>query len=454
MNLNNIKMKKISLIAIFVLSIFVISCKSYTEDLNTDPNNFSNAPAELIVGQAQLGWMQLATSNGARYAGIFMNQFTGEDRQYVTVNGYSTTAGDYDDLWDDAYVDGIAQAKLTQEAALTAGNNKLAGIAQIAEAAIYGEMAALFGNIPFTEAIQPDLFPTPKYDDQATVLAGVQALLDQAITNVGSSLATLYSGNRLTSSATWAKIAYSLKARYYLIAKDYPNALVNARKGISSSAESLMTLHTTSSDTENLYYQFTVDERDGYLGATGSHLVNLLTGVAARVINTPGDTERYTHYFSSNGANIILNVSNSGYFAETASMNIISYEEVKLIEAEAANRTNDASDVTAFNELRSHLSTKYSDANATPPIIADFPATTSASGSAALLSEIVEEKYITLIGELQPFHDIRRTNNLLNVPPKTGTAIPQRFIYPQVEIDANPNVPSPLPTLFDKTPIN
>ena len=81
-------------------------------------------------------------------------------------------------------------------------------------------------------------------------------------------------------------------------------------------------------------------------------------------------------------------------------------------------------------------------------------ATTSTSGSQELLKEIIEEKYISLIGELQPFHDIRRTNNILNIPAKVGSMIPQRFIYPQVEIDTNPNVPSPLPTLFDQTPIN
>lgn len=438
-------MKKISLILILVFSAAIISCESYTEDLNTDPNNFGSAPGELIIGQAQLGWMQLATSNGARYAGIFMNQFTGEDRQYVTVNLYSTTAGDYDDLWEDAYVSGIAQAKLTENLALEAGNLKLAGIAQICEAAMYGELTALFGDIPFTEAVNPDEFGTPVYDSQADVLNGVQTILDAAITNVGNAASSLYAGNRLSSNATWAQIAYSLKARYYLIAKDYPNALINARKGIRQEAESLMTLHTTSTDTENLYYQFTVDERDGYLGATDSHLVNLLKGTAPRAITTPGDAERYNNYFDANGELVILNVSGSGYFAETASMNIISYEEVLLIEAEAANRTGDNGDVAAFNEIRAHLATKYD---------ASFPSTSSASGSSALLKEILEEKYITLVGELQPFHDVRRTNNLLNIPAKTGTAIPQRFIYPQVEIDANPNTPSPLPTLFDKTPIN
>ena len=111
------------------------SCEKYTEDLNTDPNEFITAPSELIIGQAQLGWMQLATSNSARYAGIFMNQFTGEDRQYVTVNQYSTTAADYDDTWDDALVDGIAQAQLAKSLALEDGNQILAGIATAVVAA-------------------------------------------------------------------------------------------------------------------------------------------------------------------------------------------------------------------------------------------------------------------------------------------------------------------------------
>lgn len=245
-------MKKLNIFLTFLAAIVIVSCESYTENLNTDPNEFSSAPGELIIGQAQLGWMQLATSNSARYAGIFMNQFTGEDRQYITVNQYSTTAADYDDAWEDAYVRGITQAKLTQKLATDAGNTKLKGIAQIAEAATFGEMAALFGDIPFAQAANIDEFPNPTYDSQASVLAGVQALLDEAITNVDDAPVSLYAGNRLTSSTTWAKIAHSLKARYYLLAKDYPNALTSARNGISSSAESLKTVHTTATDTENL----------------------------------------------------------------------------------------------------------------------------------------------------------------------------------------------------------
>ena len=191
-----------------------------------------------------------------------------------------------------------------------------------------------------------------------------------------------------------------------------------------------------------------VDERDGYLGATDSYLVRILSGLDERNIETLGDSLRFKHYFTpySDGSGHAPNTSKNGVFAETAPMNIISFREVKLIEAEAANRTYDAGDITAFNEVRTYLETQYQTGS--------FPATTSTSGSQELLKEIIEEKNICLIGELQPFDDIRRTNNILNILAKVGSMIPQRFIYPQVETDTNPNVPSPLPTLFDQTPIN
>ena len=75
-----------------------------------------------------------------------------------------------------------------------------------------------------------------------------------------------------------------------------------------------------------------------------------------------------------------------------------------------------------------------------------------------LAFEIMEEKYITLIGELTSYHDLRRSGNLIGVPNKTtgstaATGYPQRFLYPQDEVDTNENVPSPLPTFFEPTPL-
>ena len=76
----------------------------------------------------------------------------------------------------------------------------------------------------------------------------------------------------------------------------------------------------------------------------------------------------------------------------------------------------------------------------------------------ALLKEILEEKYIMLFGTSEVFSDIRRTlsdvNSKVNLTPNTGSELPQRFLYPQSEIDRNSNAPNPIPGFFEPTQIN
>jgi len=94
-----------------------------------------------------------------------------------------------------------------------------------------------------------------------------------------------------------------------------------------------------------------------------------------------------------------------------------------------------------LNNVRTVLAAQYgSDATGFPP---------SSSTGAALKKEVLEEKYITLIGELVAYHDLRRNNNSIGVPTKGNAAqYPQRFLYPQNEVDTNTNIPKPLPTFF------
>ena len=73
-----------------------------------------------------------------------------------------------------------------------------------------------------------------------------------------------------------------------------------------------------------------------------------------------------------------------------------------------------------------------------------------------LKKEVLEEKYITLIGELVAYHDLRRTGNSIGVPNKltgvsSATGYPQRFLYPQNEVDTNSNVPSSTYQHFSQT---
>lgn len=309
------------------------------------------------------------------------------------------------------------------------------------EALLIGEAAALWGDVPYSTAFDYTTNSDPTYDSQDAVFTAVQNLLSGAINNVGdASVASVYGQPVFVgNNALWGEVAHSLKARYYMVAKNYTNALAEAQLGISSSSASLLSSHDDVTGARNMYYQFIIVDRSGYLTVTDSNLHKLLDGRRTRLLATPGDANRITAYFDGNE----LNTNDGGDFAPDATFPIVSWVETRLIEAEAAQRTGgDAA--TPFNEVRDYLAGVYG---------GDFPYSTDSGDD--LLAQILEEKYISLPGSLQIFHDIRRTNNMIEVPIKgTGfTTIPQRFYYPQVEINANKSFPG-LIDLFEPTPVN
>lgn len=440
----------------FILPIFAVlaiaSCESYTEDLNDDPNAFVVASSDLIIGQVQLALMQHMGSNNARYAAVFNNQMSGGDRQYLTLNTYSPNRANYNDMWNDTYIAGINNAQLiiNDEKA----SDLIKGIAEILQGTMFADMALLYGDVPFSQAVKPNEFSEPAYDAQATVVSGGISLIESGITKVGAAtIAAGYGGARL-EGGTWAEAGHTLAARYALASGNNALAISHANQGISSRANDLVTQHGNAQYNRNLMYQFVIDQRQDYLVATDSHLANLLDGTVDRALTTPGNSLIYASYFLADGTpgepsyRTLLNTNDGGRYGQTASMPIATYYENQLILAEAKLGSDDAGARGHLNNVRTALAAEYgSDATA-------FPA--SSSTGAALKMEVLEEKYITLIGELVAFHDLRRTGNYIGVPNKltgdtSATGYPQRFLYPQNEVDTNSNVPSPLPTFFQTT---
>ena len=433
----------------FILPIFAVlaiaSCENYTEDLNSDPNAFTEAPSDLLIGQVQLALMQHMGSNNARYAAVFSNQMSGGDRQYLTLNTYSPNRGNYNDMWNDTYISGINNAQLIIND--DAASPLIKGVAKILQGTMFADMALLYGDVPFTEAVNPDEFPEPAYDAHASVVAGGIDLIEEGIIDVGAAtIADGYGGSRL-AGGTWAEAGYTLAARYALAAGNNALAIDHATNGISSRANDLVTQHGNAQYNRNLMYQFVIDQRQDYLVATDSHLANLLDGTVARALSTPGNTEIYKSYFLEDGTRgepafrTLLNTDEGGRYAPTASMPIATYYENELILAEAKLTSDEAGARVHLNNVRTALAAQYvSDATG-------FPA--SSSTGATLKNEILEEKYITLVGELVAYHDLRRNNNSIGVPTKgNAPQYPQRFLYPQNEVDTNTNVPKPLPTFF------
>ncbi|MEO6729322.1 MAG: SusD/RagB family nutrient-binding outer membrane lipoprotein [Candidatus Dojkabacteria bacterium] len=474
-------MKRKFIAIIFTGALFFASCKKITEDLNTDPNRPVDAPLELLLNGAQVSSILVYEGNLARVAGIFSGSFTGGDRQYLTFNQYISTAPDYDDTWDNLYTGVISQAKLIEAKATVLNNKRVIGIAKVMQAQAFGLAADLWGDVPFSE-VATEGITNPKFDTQADVYTGVQKLLDDAITNLNptgtavgvspGSKDVFYGGD----NKKWAAAAYTLKARFYLHTKQYDLAIAAANNvnALNDASKDMIAPHGNSYLSDfNVFYSFTVYDRPGYLVADGSYASKLLDPTSSSYIGNVKTKEgaRFNYIYQSdiNVGGLELNAlsndfdgsgpDDTGFFGSDAGFPLVTYRENQLILAEAYMKkaSPDANlALAALNTVRNYYNTTgYVTAgyfsfgkSYLPYLLTDFapggiknPALTGTTVNQALLKGIVQERYVSLIGQIEQFNDLRRTKNLLGMPPLTGTALPQRFLYPQSELNTNSNTP-------------
>ncbi|WP_051189454.1 SusD/RagB family nutrient-binding outer membrane lipoprotein [Daejeonella oryzae] len=477
---------------LFLSFIFFVagSCKKITDDLNISPNSPIDSPPDLLLSGAQTTSILVYEGNLARIGGIFANTFTGSDRQYVLFENYLSTAPDYDDTWDNLYQGVIAQAKIIQNKSAAVNNRVLVGIAQVMQAQAFGLAADLWGDIPFTEAGNAELYPQPAFDPQLDVYAGIQLMLDSAINNLASGVGQtawnnskdiFYGGN----TAKWIAAAHTLKARFYLHTKNYALALSEAQQGIQDVSGNMMAPHGSTFGADfNVYYDFLTYNRPGYMTADGAYLPSLLDSSSPnyRGNSKTDETARFNYLFQEglNTGGLDPNVlcdfdwgvptEETGFFGANNPFPLITYEENQLIIAETQMKTGNAANaLAALNAFRAYLNSGgyirsgyiALGLNYDPYVLSDFSAGGIANAAGllsqndALLKEILEERYVTLAGQMEQFNDLRRTKNFIGVPPKTGSQIPQRYFYPQNEINSNANTPQlGSADLFVATPVN
>ena len=490
----------IKLVALCTVLATIVGCTSYVDDLNVDPDNLLDSDAKNLFQGVLLANQFFQTSSNTRDVMIWLNQANGEDRQYVALNNWNNSAASsFDDSWNNAYVNTITQAKITSSKALVEGSPRLAGAAQVIEAHCIGTVTSLWGDVPYSELDITGNNLTPKFDPQASVYTSIQLLLDKAILNLQKTTGPVipadkdiyYNGD----ASKWIKLAYSLKARYYLHTKEYPLAKDNAILGINNAEDDFKAKFQNSYlQSFNPFYSFLVYDRDSYMSGD-SYAARLLdpTATLYRGNAKTNESARFAftylgddnaEYFSPYGLNIYGSdyAFSNGKFGSDSAIPLITYGEMLLIIAEVDGRASFTTGLASYNNYRALLNTGYSiginnsgyalfnydlDVEVVQPfkyeayIAADFLAggienpSPSISQQDALLREIFQERYIYFMGTYETLNDFGRSNNMANIQLKPGYAgTPQRLLYPQVEVNANPNTPNPIPQITVKTSVH
>lgn len=478
------------------------ACNELTDGFSTDPVNITDPSiitTDKFLSGAEMSLIGIYEGDINRLTGMWTGHFSGEDRQYIGLSNYAVSGRDFNTEWGGIYSSVVKNAHIIKDRANYVDKNPhMVAVAQIMEAMAIGLAADLWGDVPFTERTLYPVITTPKFDSQASVYAGVQTLLDSAVTNLLVDAADIPSKYRDELEAgdfffagdadSWTAVANTLKARFFLHTKDYANAVTYAGLGINDASGNLMAPHGSSYlQNFNLFYSFMNYDRPGYMGGSGyaPELLDGTTAVTRNNANTIEDARLNYLYLPGAGVYVggtyepnflsaadgwVASPDEDGFFGTTTSFPMVTYEENQLILAEALAKQDQFGDaLIALNEYRAYLnaggywSAAYNDydheyldydaADFAPGGIENADGSLDANG--ALVREIIEERYVTLTGQIEVFNDIRRTGNLLGIPVKPGnTTIPLRLLYPQSEINTNPNVPKDNVGLFQATQAN
>ncbi|WP_116106456.1 SusD/RagB family nutrient-binding outer membrane lipoprotein [Lewinella sp. IMCC34191] len=447
-----------SILAATISAILFTGCENLVDDLNVNPNQFTEVPAQLVFNHVVLSTSTIAEAEPLRLAGMWADQFAGTDRQYTTQDNYDVGAADFNGIWGDLFQQGIAQAQIAQAQAEAEELAVVANYSRLLEGYYVAEAALMFGDVPYSQVNDLE-FADPVYEPQEEVLAAGINLLMEATTGPGAdnpvtSANQVFTTGPEPTGTTWGQLGNALMARYYLAQGNYEQALTAAQAAnFDNMTDGVYYIHTTTNFTENLIYQFEFEQRANYLsfgseGTNESTLYNILSTDTpmSRADDKTDDAARLALFSSGADQGIYrINVTDEGYFAADADFPLVGYPEVQLIIAESAARTGDEeSALSALNNARN-----YWDGLTGTDSYEDLDET-DLSGD-ELIEAILVEKYVSVFG-LPTFYDIIRTDNLIGADMDSRDTPAERFLYPATEISSNSNYPGNK-TLDDATPV-
>lgn len=465
------KIIKYTLCSALIATLGLQSCKdSYFDSLSDNPNQ---VPVPTL--SALLATSTYKAGNDNYFIGSIVAPYV----QY-TANPTASGAGDtyqaidFSATWDALYF-AMADANEMKKLAVAQGSSEYKGVADVLIAYNLTLINDLWGDAPFSQAFNINNL-TPKYDKQQDVYNQAMALLDEAIVELAKTNATiklaptsdLIYGKTTAERANWLKMAYALKAR--LLVKVSKTSSYNPTAILAAVSNSF----TTNADDAGMA---TFKERNPWANVALSNsqqslggwlseqlidaLNNKTFGVFDPRIEKITDKTINNNYIGTvNGAGNRLPGANttkdecyisrnSPWTSDTSPILIVTYAELKFIEAEAYFDTDKAKSYAAYlagisaNMDKFQVTAANRDAYLANPVVA--------VGAAALTKDLIfKEKYIATYLNPEAWNDARRYDYKykdFTLPANAAlTDFIRRLDYTQGERSKNgANVPADVP---------
>ena len=221
-------MKKIAIGLLVVASLFA-SCESDPTTLNVDPKNPTEVNVDYVFASAEVNLVtRMSTpsvnSNNFRF---FTQQIT--ETQYTDEAKYNLVKRSVpDSFWNSLYtqlnkLETVETGVNNQAIDAQVKANKLATVEAL-KIYIYSVLVDTYGDIPYSQAIKVDLYPSPKYDDALTIYKDLITRIDNVLPKFNNSAS--FAGDAIFKNSTSNTKLFlnTLKLRMGLNLADVDNA--------------------------------------------------------------------------------------------------------------------------------------------------------------------------------------------------------------------------------------
>lgn len=490
---------------IFAASVLAVCLTGCSEDvmdqINKDNDHTNSVAAKFILADV-ITSTAFSNIGGdlSVYGGTYTEYEVGVENQTYNAEirlNEPSAASTFNNHWNNVYTT-LKNARIAlsqcQESGRDEGNYVTRGIAGVMAAYNSAIITDAYGDAPYSQAALVDengspVYMTPKIDKQEEIYKSIMTQLDEAIADLQKSDISsigkydfLYEGD----ASKWLKFAYGLKARYTM-------RLINHSSNVKQDMESVLDFASksfTSADEQAAYAVYDANNINPFYGVFASRkslaisqsLVEKLgernDPRLLRAVLTPESTDKkrsqvtgMTDPKMSLAPNGDPEQSMQKYgvsafvYSSTAPTLLLSYHEVKFLEAEALCRLNRKSEAqvalkdavvagiaNAENSVVSSIKKQAEKLEVKNEAITEsaakayFDEEVLTLFTANALKETMLQKYIALWGAsgetFETYNDIRRMKALGEdfIVLKNKNKFPVRLPYGNSDTTANPEV--------------
>ncbi len=220
-------------LTVLILLIFFISSCDQEErflDVNTDPLASNSADANLLFPEVLLNLSNTRTVENVGLSLISQHWASGGSAGvFINPERYTISSFTVGNTWGNYYVDGLKNLFLVIRDAGEGFENTRAQ-AIVLQAFFYLNITCIWEEVPFTEALNPADFPSPKFDNQRVVLEGIVKLVDEANTLFDESSVAVENGDLLYGGdvTLWRRFGNSIKLKALMMISNRDEQAVSA----------------------------------------------------------------------------------------------------------------------------------------------------------------------------------------------------------------------------------